>query len=146
MNEHNEHIQKRHHGVEIPAEQQPRCEDCGGHMSVHNYSAIGEWWWSCLSNSCDGAFKQHGDWPFADWFGDFCSVPAHEMMRERAREAGLSRNHGIDDDGQLWFCVDSPAWGGNHCANRHQQEDGSRSELFWTGFRGEVAEEWVKVV
>lgn len=136
-------FQLRHFGIEILASAQPRCTACGGHMSIHNYGT--DWWWSCLNHHCDGPFQQHKDWDFEKWYGEDIRIPGHEMMRLRASRQGLSRDHGIDADGQLWRCIDSPSFGGSHCASRHNQEDGSRSELFWTGYLGQVAEEWVLV-
>ena len=43
-----------------------------------------------------------------------------------------------------WECyatcklIDAPMWGGNHCASRTSP----LSILRWTGYKGEVAEEW----
>ena len=138
-------FQLRHHGKEIPADNQPKCGTCGGHMSIHNDAAGGGWWWTCLDYDCESPFKQHEDWPFEELYGDWCFIPAHELMRKRAKEKGLPRDFGIDEDGQVWRCVDSPSWGGNHSASRHDQPDGSRSKLFWTGHKGQVAEEWIKL-
>lgn len=124
-------FQLRHHGIEIPAEQQPRCPICGGFMSLHrmecndNVSAR----WYCLhadydpESECPGGEVEFEDWiataapELQEHFAGFYKTST-ELLLESLRAAGFER-------------VAGHIWGGGFWGEFRPSD-----KEFWTGYGG----------
>lgn len=138
-------FQKKHHGIEIPEEIQPRCRRCGGAMAISIEYIKDECksFWYCLNDECECETpKDFEQLDVYDWLQEY-PVPQHirdhflaligKPLSQRVREE-------LEAEG--WECVGGYIWGGGFWGRYPRDDEEYREE--WTGYRGECMEYWVK--
>ena len=132
-------MQRRHHGIVIPAHEQPRCPACSGWMSLHIMYPRDECHarWYCLDEQRGGDCPG-GSVPFAEWYKRPDLSPG---IREHFATVGLSyselRRAELEAAG--YEAVAGDSWGGGSWG-----EPQPGDVLAWTGHRGQCREWWRK--
>ena len=126
--------QSRHHGIEIPQESQPKCNHCGGGMSLNiaypNDECVSFWY--CLENECDAPrFEQIS---FQEWLESF---PVSEEIRKHFATVGTPASESIAQGllSEGYKLVGGHTWGGGFWGE-------AKGKKAWTGHKGQSMEYW----
>lgn len=133
-------FQERHHGIEIPKKDQPKCRYCSGGMSLNISYANDDChaFWYCLDEECqndnyDAGFEQVA---FADWY----QTLKNKTLKRHFQTVGKSQSELTAEAliAEGYKKVGGHNWGGSVTWGLLE------GKKAWTGYKGQTLEYWQK--